>query len=56
MGKLWRKCASKAGHRVLLILVNNPKQQLHARNSFENMILREYYQKALKKLILFFSF
>ena len=39
-----------------LILVNNPKQPLHARNSFENMILKEYYQKALKKLTLFFSF
>ena len=34
-----------------LIFVNNPKQLLHARNYFEN---KEYYQKALKKLTLFF--
>ena len=37
-----------------LILVNDPKQPLHARNSFKNDILKEDYQKALKKLILFF--
>ena len=38
-----------------LILVNNPKQPLHARNSFKKEgILKEDYQKALKKLILFF--
>ena len=33
-----------------LILVNNPKQPLHARNSFEN----KDYQKPLKKSTLFF--
>ena len=36
-----------------LILVNNPKQPLNARNSFKH-ILKENYQKALKKLTLFF--
>ena len=35
-----------------LILVYNPKQPLHARNSFKSKILKEDYQKALKKLIL----
>ena len=35
---------------AFLILVNNQKQSLHARNSFE----KEDYQKALKKLTLFF--
>ena len=37
-----------------LISVNNPKQPFHARNSFENHILKEDYQKVLKKLTLFF--
>ena len=39
-----------------LILVNNTKQPLHARNSFKNKtyILKEDYQKAFKKLTLFF--
>ena len=37
-----------------LILINNPKQPLHARNSFKNKILKVDYQKALKKLALFF--
>ena len=31
-----------------IILVNNPKQPLHARNFFKNNILKEDYQKALK--------
>ena len=36
-------------------LVNNPKQPLHARNSFKNKIfLIEDYQKSFKKLTLFF--
>ena len=34
---------------LLIILVNNPKQPLHARNSF----LKEDYQKALKKVTFF---
>ena len=38
-----------------LILVNNPKQPLHARNYFKNKIfLKEDYQKGFKKLTLFF--
>ena len=36
-----------------LIMINIPKQPLYARNSFKNT-LKEDYQKALKKLILFF--
>ena len=36
-----------------LILVNNPKQPLHTRNSLKD-ILKEDYQKAFKKLSLFF--
>ena len=38
-----------------LILLNNPKQPLHARNSFKNNIFwKKDYQEALKKLTLFF--
>ena len=37
-----------------LILVNNLKQPSHARNSFKNKIFWKDYQKALKKLNLFF--
>ena len=36
MERSCRKCAPKASPRPLLILVNNPKQSLHARNSFRN--------------------
>ena len=39
------------------ILVNNPKQALHAKESFENRvfyILKEDYHKVIKKLTLFF--
>ena len=34
-----------------LILLNNPKQPLHARNSFKNKV---FYKKIIKKLTLFF--
>ena len=37
-----------------LILLNDPKQPLHARNYFLKDILKEDYQKAWKKLTLFF--
>ena len=37
-----------------LILVNNPKQPLHARNSFEIRYFERGLSKALKKLTLFF--
>ena len=36
------------------ILVNNPKQPLHARSSFKKNILKDDYQKTFKKLALFF--
>ena len=36
------------------ILLYNPKQPLHARNSFENNILKEDYQKPFKKSTLSF--
>ena len=35
-GKSCRKCAPKASPRSCFILVNSPKQPLHARNSFKN--------------------
>ena len=37
----------------ILILVNNPKQSLHVRNYFKN-ILKENYEKASKVSTLFF--
>ena len=37
-----------------LILLNNPKQPVHTRNSFKSHVLNEDYQKALEKLTLFF--
>ena len=40
-------------HQKLGPKQNNPKQPLEARNSFKN-ILKKDYQKALKKLTLFF--
>ena len=40
---------------LLLILVNNPKQPLHAKNSFKNKTFwKSDYQKALTKSTLFF--
>ena len=38
MEKPCKKCALKAAPDPFLILVNNPKKSLHARNSFENKI------------------
>ena len=38
----------------LLILVNNPKQPLHPRNSFKSKILKEDDQKPFKKSTLYF--
>ena len=55
--KSCRKCARKFRLIPLFILVNSLKQPLHARNSFKNKILyilEEDYQKASKKLTLFF--
>ena len=39
---------------LFLILLSNPKQPLHSRNSFKKDILKKDCQKALKKLTLFF--
>ena len=44
--KSCRKPAPKASPRPFLILANRPKQPLHARNCFKD-ILKENYQKAL---------
>ena len=49
MEKWCTKCAPKASPRPLLILLNNPKQPLHPK-----ILLKKDYQKALKKLTLFF--
>ena len=52
---LWKSHADNVLWKLVpypfLILVNNPKQPLLARNSLK--ILKEDYQKALRKLILF---
>ena len=47
-----RKCAQKLVPDPFLILVNNPKQPMHARSSFKIKIFD--YQKALRNLTLFF--
>ena len=49
MEKSCRKCAPKASPRSLFNFGNNPKQPLHAIN-----FLKKDYQKAFKKLTLFF--
>ena len=55
MEKSCRKCTPKDRSRPLFNFGNNPKQPLNARNSFKNKtFLKEDYQKAFKKLILFF--
>ena len=38
---------------LFIILVNNPKQPLHAKNCFKN-ILKKHYQKVFKKITSFF--
>ena len=37
-GKVMQKMCNKASPDPFLILVNNPKEPLHARNSFKNKI------------------
>ena len=54
MDKSSRLCAPKATPRTLFIFINNPKQSLNARHSFTNNILKKKYEKAFKKLTLFF--
>ena len=39
---------------LFIILVNNPKQPLHGKFFFKNNILKEDYQKSLKKVTSFF--
>ena len=51
MEKLFRKCALKASPRSIFNFGKNPKQPLHARNSFENRII-----KKLQKIELYFFF
>ena len=41
-----RKCAPKARPKPVLILVNNPKQPLHAKNYFKNKI---FSKRIIKK-------
>ena len=47
MEKSNREGAPKAGPRPFFILVNNPKQSLHARNSFKNKIFSKEIIKSL---------
>ena len=55
MKKSCRKCAPIASPRPLFNLVNNLKLSLHARTYFlKRDVLKKDYQKALKKLTLFF--
>ena len=54
MKQLCRNMHQKLAPDPYLILLNNPKQPLHARKSFKNKILKKDYQKGLKKLTLFF--
>ena len=56
----WKNYAENVHQKLIpdhpfLILVNNLKQPLHARNSFTNQIFwKRIFKKALKKLTLFF--
>ena len=55
MEKSYRKYAPKASPRLLFILVNNPKQPFHARNSFKNKIFwKGIIIKLLKSKLYFF--
>ena len=56
MEKSCRKCAQKLVPDPFLILVNNPKQPLHARNSFKNKYFERLLSKSLKKVNSIFSF
>ena len=53
--KSCRNVQQKLVPDLFIILVNNPKQPLYARNYFKSKIFRkEDYQKALKKITSFF--
>ena len=54
MEKPYRKLHQKLAPDPFLILLNNPKQPLDARNALKQDVLKEDYQQALKKLTLFF--
>ena len=54
MNKSCRKWTSKASPGPLFNFAKYPKQPFHARSSFKNKILKLDYQKAFKKLTLFF--
>ena len=55
MKKICRECAPKLIPDLFLILVNNPKQLLHARNSFTNQIFwKKIYKKLLKSQLYYF--
>ena len=49
MEKSCRKCAPKLVPDFFLILVNNPKQPLHRRNSFKIRYFERRLSKSLKK-------
>ena len=55
---LWKNHAENVHKKLALdpffILVNNPKQSLHAKIPFKNKIFWEDYQKPLQKLTFFF--
>ena len=55
MEKSYRKCIPKASPDPFLILVNNPKQPLHARNSFKIRRFERGLSKSLKKVNFIFS-
>ena len=54
-GKIMQKMCTKSSPQTFFFLLNNPKQPLHARNSFKNKVFwKRIIKKALKKLTLFF--
>ena len=55
MEKPCRKCAANASPTPILILVNNAKQSLHARNYFQKKMLKRALSNDLKKVNFNFS-
>ena len=56
MEKSCRKCAPKLAPEPFLILLNSPKQPLHARNYFKNKVFWKGIIKNLLKSELYFFF
>ena len=56
MEKSCRNCEPKASPRPFLILLNNPKQPLHPRNSLKIKYFERELLKSLKKGNFIFSF